>query len=113
MNLQPGLRSRTITVTMLLVISLVAGGWLLEHGTRSGPVTTKAEAARLFDQVFSHVYNHYVDSINTNAMYRMAVDGMLYELEDPYTTLLPPDKLGRLNESTSGNYAGVGVQVDV
>jgi carboxyl-terminal processing protease len=38
---------------------------------------------------------------------------MLYELEDPYTTLLPPDKLGRLNEATSGNYAGVGIQVDV
>jgi carboxyl-terminal processing protease len=26
---------------------------------------------------------------------------------------LAPDKLGRLNETTSGNYAGVGVQVDV
>jgi carboxyl-terminal processing protease len=46
-------------------------------------------------------------------MYRMAVDGMLYELEDPYTSLLPPDKFGRLNEVTSGNYAGIGVQVDV
>ncbi|HEX6573432.1 MAG TPA: S41 family peptidase [Gemmatimonadaceae bacterium] len=113
MDLNPGLRSRTITVTTLLVFSLIAGGWLLEHGTRSGPVTTKAEAARLFDQVYGHVYTHYVDSINSDVMYRMAVDGMLYELEDPYTSLLPPDKLGRLNESTSGNYAGVGVQVDV
>jgi carboxyl-terminal processing protease len=46
-------------------------------------------------------------------MYRMAVDGMLYELEDPYTSLLPPDKLGRFKEATSGNYAGIGVQVDV
>jgi carboxyl-terminal processing protease len=113
MDLNPGLRSRKITVTALLVISLVTGGWLLEHGTRSGSVTTKAEAARLFDQVFSHVYTHYVDSMNSDIMYKMAVDGMLYELEDPYTSLLPPDKLGRLNESTTGNYAGVGVQVDV
>jgi carboxyl-terminal processing protease len=112
-DLNPGLRSRTATVVALLMFSLVAGGWLLEHGTRSGPVTTKAEAARLFDEVFTHVYTQYVDSIGAPAMYRMAVDGMLYELEDPYTTLLPPDKLGRLNETTSGNYAGVGVQVDV
>jgi carboxyl-terminal processing protease len=95
------------------MFSLVAGGWLLERGTRSGPVTTRAEAARLFDEVFTHVYTQYVDSLNPQSMYRMAVDGMLYELEDPYTTLLPPEKLGRLNETTSGNYAGVGVQVDV
>lgn len=113
LDLNPGLRSRTITATMILLFSLVAGGWLLERGTRSGPVTTKAEAARLFDEVFTHVAARYVDSLDAPAMYRKAVDGMLYELEDPYTTILPPDKLGRLNETTSGNYAGVGVQVDV
>jgi len=112
LDINPGLRSRTITVATLLMFSLIAGGWLLERGTRSGPVTTKAEAARLFDEVFTHVYRNYVDSLGTPAMYRMAVDGMLYELEDPYTSLLAPDKLGRLNETTTGNYAGVGIQVD-
>jgi carboxyl-terminal processing protease len=113
LDLNPGLRSRTIAVATLLLFSLVAGGWLLERGTRSGPVTTKAEAARLFDEVFTHVYRNYVDSLGAPVMYKMAVDGMLYELEDPYTSLLAPDKLGRLNETTTGNYAGVGIQVDV
>ena len=113
LDINPGLRSRTITVSLLLMFSLVAGGWLLERGTRSGPVRTRAEAARLFDEVFTHVYRNYVDSIGAATMYKMAVDGMLYELEDPYTSLLAPDKLGRLNETTTGNYAGVGVQVDV
>ncbi|HEU4878695.1 MAG TPA: PDZ domain-containing protein, partial [Gemmatimonadaceae bacterium] len=113
LNLNPGIRSRTISVGLLLVFSLVAGGWLLERGTRSGPVTTKAEAARLFDEVFTHVYRNYVDSIGAPSMYRMAVDGMLYELEDPYTSLLAPDKLGTFKEATSGNYAGIGIQVDV
>ena len=113
LDLYPGLRSRTATVAALLMFSLVTGGWLLERGTRSGPVRTRAEAARLFDDVFTHVYAQYVDSLGAPALYRMAVDGMLYELEDPYTTLLAPEKLGRLNETTSGNYAGVGIQVDV
>lgn len=112
-SLNPGPRSRTITVAAVLTMSLVTGGWLLEHGTRSGAVKTKAEAARLFDEVFTHIYRSYVDSLGAPIMYRMAVDGMLYQLEDPYTSLLAPDKLGRLNETTSGNYAGVGVQVDV
>jgi carboxyl-terminal processing protease len=113
LDINPGLRSRTISVAMLLMFSLITGGWLLERGTRSGPVTTKAEAARLFDEVFTHVYRNYVDSIGAPTMYKMAVDGMLYELEDPYTSLLAPDKLGKFTESTTGNYAGVGIQVDV
>jgi len=109
----PGPRSRTVTVAAVLLISLVTGGWLLERGTRSGSVKTRAEAARLFDEVFVHVYRNYVDSIGAPMIYRKAVDGMLYELEDPYTSLLAPDMLGRLAETTSGNYAGVGIQVDV
>jgi len=113
LDINPGLRSRTVTVGALLMLSLITGGWLLERGTRGGPVATTAQAARLFDDVFSHVARNYVDSLGASSMYRMAVDGMLYELEDPYTSLLAPDKLGRLNETTSGNYAGVGVQVDV
>ena len=112
-KIDPGARSRTVTVGLVLAISLVTGGWLLERGTRSGAVPTEAEAARLFDAVFSHVADHYVDSLNEQAMYRMAVEGMLYQLEDPYTSLLAPDKLGRLNETTSGNYAGIGIQADV
>jgi carboxyl-terminal processing protease len=112
-KINPGPRSRTMTVGLVLAIALVTGGWLLERGTRSGAPPTVAEAARLFDAVFSHVSNNYVDSLSEPAMYRMAVEGMLYELEDPYTTLLAPDKLGRLKETTTGNYAGIGIQADV
>ena len=112
-RIEPGVRSRTIATGLVLSIALVTGGWLLERGTRSGAAPTEAEAARLFDNVFARVAGHFVDSLSESTMYRMAVDGMLYELEDPYTSLLAPDKLGRLNETTSGNYAGVGVQVDV
>ncbi|MEO5588724.1 MAG: S41 family peptidase [Gemmatimonadaceae bacterium] len=113
LNIRPGLRSRTIAVGTVLLSSLILGGSLLERGTRSGPVATKAEAARLFDQVFTRIYRNYVDSIDAPAMYRKAVDGMLYELEDPYTSLLGPERLSRLNETTTGNYAGVGLQLDV
>jgi carboxyl-terminal processing protease len=113
MNLDVGMRSRTVATGLVLVTSLVTGGWLLERGTRSGAPQTVAEAARLFDVVFTHVARNYVDSVGDSAMYRMAVDGMLYELEDPYTSLLAPEKLGRLNETTSGNYAGIGIQADV
>ena len=112
-GINPGTRSRTLIVGAMLVLSVITGGWLIERGTRAGPVSTPAEAARLFDDVFTKISRNYVDSIDTAAIYRKAVDGMLYELEDPYTSLLGPDKFGRLTEATSGDYAGIGVQVDV
>jgi carboxyl-terminal processing protease len=112
LDLGPGLRSRTVTVAALLTGSMVTGGWLIVRGSREGTVTP-AESARLFDQVLTHIQRFYVDTIGEPALYRKAVEGMLYELDDPYTTLLPPDKLGRFSEATSGNYAGVGLQVDV
>ena len=110
---KPGLRARTMTVALILVGSLLTGGWFVERGTRFGAVPSRAEAARLFDDVFQHVGRFYVDSLDNSELYRLAVDGMLYELADPYTTLLAPEKLGRLNETTSGNYAGIGLQADV
>ncbi len=86
LDIHPGLRSRTTSVGALLVISLITGGWLLERGTRAGPVATKAEAEHLFDNVFTRVAHNYVDSLGTPSMYRMAVDGMLYELADRPTS---------------------------
>lgn len=111
-NIAPELRSRTLTVAAILTASLVTGGWLIVRGSHDA-TRTPAEAERLFDQVFAHIEKFYVDSVGQPMLYRKAVEGMLYELEDPYTTLLAPDKLGRLNETTSGNYPGVGIQVDV
>lgn len=112
LDIAPGLRSRTFTVAVILTVSLVTGGWLIVRGAQAS-APTPAQAERLFNQVMSHVERHYVDSVGLPVLYHKAVEGMLYELEDPYTTLLAPDKLGRLNETTSGNYDGVGIQVDV
>jgi carboxyl-terminal processing protease len=105
-------RTRTIIVAGTLIGSLVTGGWLLQRGARTGTFTAY-EGAQLFESVFRRVENDYVDPVTDSALYRKSVDGMLYELRDPYSTFLPPDRFARLNETTSGNYAGLGVEVDL
>ena len=95
-----------------LLGALVTGGWLLQRGAHTGTFT-EFEGARLFESVFRRVQNDYVDTVGDSALYAKSVDGMLYELRDPYSTFLPPDRFARLNESTSGNYAGLGVEVDL
>ena len=105
-------RARTVIVAGTLLAALITGGWLLQRGTHTGTFTAY-EGARLFESVFRHVQNEYVDPVSDSALYRKSVDGMLYELRDPYSTFLPPDRFARLNETTTGNYAGLGVEVDL
>src|SRR3954463_3474306 len=105
-------RARTMIVAGTLLGSLVTGAWLLQRGARTGNFTAY-EGAQLFESVMRRVQNDYVDPVEDSVLYRKSVDGLLYELRDPYSTFLPPDRFARLNESTSGNYAGLGIEVDV
>jgi carboxyl-terminal processing protease len=105
-------RARTLIVVGTLLGALVTGAWLLQRGARTGTFTA-FEGAQLFESVFRRVENDYVDPVEDSALYRKSVDGLLYELRDPYTTFLPPDRFARLSEVTSGNYAGLGVELDL
>jgi carboxyl-terminal processing protease len=105
-------RARTVIVAGTLLGALVTGGWLLQRGSRTGTFTTY-EGAQLFQSVFRRVQNDFVDPVSDSALYRKSLDGMLYELKDPYSTFLPPDRFARLNETTSGNYAGLGLETDL
>ena len=104
------MRSRAFVVLGILSTALVTGGWLLERGLDSG---TTVSGPRLFDEVMTHIERYYVDSVSTSDLYGKAIDGMLQELHDPHSVFLRADRLARLNESTTGNYGGVGVQIDV
>ncbi|MFL5612133.1 MAG: S41 family peptidase [Gemmatimonadaceae bacterium] len=106
------MRSRAVVVALVLAVALVSGGWLMQAGyDRAGG--RPGSRAELFDEVLRHVENFYVDTVNESDLYRKAVDGMLLELHDPHSVYLPADRLAKLNESTTGRYAGVGIQMDV
>ena len=106
------IRSRTLIVAGTMLGALVMGGWLLQRGAHTGTFTAY-EGARLFESVFNRIQSDFVEPVADSALYRKSVDGMLYELRDPYSTFLPPERFARLNESTSGNYAGLGIEVDL
>jgi carboxyl-terminal processing protease len=99
-----------ITV-LIAVLSFLSGGWLLQRGT--GGDGGVYRQARLFDDVLSHVRNFYVDSIPEADLYTKATNGMLDQLKDPYSVLLAGADFKELTEKTSGNYAGLGIQIDV
>lgn len=103
------MNSRTLAVTAALGTSLVGGGWVIGRGLNARE--SDFTSARLFDTVVEHVKHYFVDSIPDSTLYEHAMIGMLRELDDPYTLYLPPDRLRRLTEQTTGNYIGIGAQI--
>jgi carboxyl-terminal processing protease len=104
------MRQRWGVIALVSVISFLSGGWLLQRGT-GGP--NVYQQARLFDDVLGHVSAYYVDSLGETDLYQKATNGMLEQLKDPYSVLLTGDDYKALTEQTSGNYAGLGIQIDV
>jgi carboxyl-terminal processing protease len=105
------MKQRWGLVGLVAVISFFSGGWLLQRGVASdGNVY---QQARLFDDVLGHVSTYFVDSIGETDLYQKATKGMLEQLMDPYSVLLTGDDYKALTEQTSGNYAGLGIQIDV
>ncbi|HEY8309765.1 MAG TPA: hypothetical protein VIG47_04380, partial [Gemmatimonadaceae bacterium] len=101
-------RPKTIILSAILAIALIAGAWMFQRGA----VSDKVNGSRLFSQVSQAVREDFVDTISDARVYQLSVDGMLSQLNDPYDAYLTPDRANRLSERASGNYAGIGLQVD-
>ncbi|HEX3866628.1 MAG TPA: S41 family peptidase [Gemmatimonadaceae bacterium] len=95
-------RLRTAAAATLLVVPIVAGGFLLE--------APRARAnAKLFEQVLSLVSTQYVDTIPVGSVYEKAAEGLVRELNDPYSELLTPKESDDFNRNTGGRYGGTGM----
>jgi carboxyl-terminal processing protease len=96
-------------IGFVAVISFASGGFLLQRSVQADAASEES----LFDDVMSHVNNFYVDSLGNADLYRRATEGMLDQLQDPYSVLLTGDDYRALTEQTTGNYGGLGIQIDV
>ncbi|HZS60818.1 MAG TPA: S41 family peptidase [Gemmatimonadaceae bacterium] len=95
---------RSATAAALVLVPLVAGGFIWQ---------TRAvhDGARLFDQVLTLVSDRFVDTLDQGALYEKAAEGLVHELNDPYTELLAPKKLTEFSRRTGGRYGGVGMEI--
>jgi carboxyl-terminal processing protease len=67
---------------------------------------------REFAEAFNRISKAYVEEIDDKELLDNAIRGMLAQL-DPHSVYLDNDRLSDLNESTSGNYGGLGLEVDM
>ena len=98
-------RPRKFAVAFVVVLPLVASGFLLQSRvSRGGEV--------LLEQVMSLVADRFVDTLPPGAMYEKAARGLVRELNDPYTELLSPKELKQFTTRTGGRYGGLGMSIE-
>jgi carboxyl-terminal processing protease len=65
----------------------------------------------LLNGVFDFVQRNYVDSVDSETLYKGALKGMMESLNDPYSVYLDTDTLRDLNDTTEGSFGGVGLSI--
>ena len=98
-------RHRTTLVAGLLLVPIVAGGFLLQE-------PPKRANARLFEQVLSLVSRQYVDTLPNSELLTRTARGLVKELQDPYTELFSPRESEEFGRATGGRYGGTGMLLE-
>ena len=105
-------KGRSFTVVAILGLAMASGGWLMGRSLRRDAPAV-VDGRRLFQQVMETVQKQFVDSIPADSLWKEAMLGMVDELHDPHSVFLIADRLKRFREQTTGQYAGLGLRVDV
>lgn len=98
-------RHRTLLVATLLLVPVVAGGFLLQE-------PPSRANSRLFEQVLSLVSRQYVDTLQTSDVLARAAQGLVRELDDPYSELFTPRESEDFARGTNGRYGGTGMLLE-
>ena len=80
---------------------------------RNGPpsVDTGSVGARIFLQALDRIARHHASAPGDSALWELAIEGLIEQLDDPYATVFTEEEYGQFTETNTGNYAGIGVQI--
>lgn len=106
------MRKFLVSLTIITLFGTVAA-----FGKPAADTQVSAEAQKsrqymeLMNSIFDYVQRNYVDEVDARKLYEGALKGILDSLEDPYTTYLNESDWNSLNDTTVGNFGGVGLSI--
>lgn len=101
------LATLTGLVAGALLASQVAGPLIAQERTRTETVYQQLD---LFGDVFERIRAQYVNEVDTAALIRAAINGMLSSL-DPHSSFLSPDEFEDMRVQTRGVFGGLGIEI--
>lgn len=101
---------------LALAIGLLFGGPAMaandavETPTATGKAPLPLDELRTFAEVMDRIKSAYVEPVDDKTLLENAIKGMLSNL-DPHSAYLEPEAFAELQESTSGEFGGLGIEV--
>ena len=107
------MKSLTRTITWVLIggaigVFLATGQGVFADRNSEG--TLPLEDLRTFTEVFAKIKNDFVEPVEDKSLLENAIRGMLAGL-DPHSAYLVPNDYQELQEGTSGEFGGLGIEV--
>ncbi|TBU99322.1 peptidase S41 [Stutzerimonas kirkiae] len=121
---QPSIRNLALRAPAMLALALVLGvqgsAWAQpsaleltqDPSVAPGKAPLPLDELRTFAEVLDRIKAAYVEPVDDKTLLENAIKGMLSNL-DPHSAYLEPEAFAELQESTSGEFGGLGIEVGV
>lgn len=106
--------SRFVNSSLILFFAAVISSQCFAQSsskTASDSEKSARQYMELMNGVFDFVQRNYVDEVDPVVLYHGALKGMLEALNDPYTLYLDSSSFRNLNDTTKGEFGGVGLSI--
>jgi carboxyl-terminal processing protease len=105
-----------VVLAMAVILAATPGGPVLAQQQAAGvepgqPAQLTLDDMRTFTDVFNQIRRNYVEEVDDLTLLNAAINGMLSAI-DPHSSYMQADEFQDLNETASGRYSGIGVDVD-
>ncbi len=70
-----------------------------------------APESEVFLGALRAILDYHQTTFSDSALWQNALDGLIAGLNDPYATVFTPEEYGTFEEETTGDYAGIGVEI--
>ncbi|HEY8385701.1 MAG TPA: S41 family peptidase, partial [Porticoccaceae bacterium] len=100
-------RCRFVALTLLSLSCALATA---SDADTSPEARLPLEDLQLFVQIFDQIRSAYVEEVEDSALFEKAIEGLLSGL-DPHSSYLAESDYDELQESTTGEFGGLGIEV--
>ena len=105
MRLDSTLRNSLLSIAAALALAVPLSSFAVEEQGQ-----LPLDELRTFAEVFNQIRQGYVEEIDDSTLLEYAIQGMLMGL-DPHSTYLTEDAFQSLQDTTSGEFTGLGLEV--
>ncbi len=98
-------------VLVITVMAIIFGWFMGSIITSKTAKVNESEDIKKFTNVYNHIANNYYKKVDRKKLVESAINGMLNDLDDPYTSYMDEEETDSFNRIMDGEYKGVGVSI--